>query len=76
MINTQKAFDIIRTNLPDFSVQKQVLYDKWFIFVLTPPDPEEPDIFVKVSQLTGIVLDFVPWNEPDPKAIEQALLNG
>ena len=74
MINSVDAANIIKKEFPDLEIQKQISYNNSFVFILSFPDPDEPPCFVKVNESTGAFTDFVPWEEPDPVALEQALL--
>ena len=56
------------------SILKQVPYKDIFVFLLAPPEPDEPPTFFKVDKNTGKFTDFSPWNEPDPESLEKALL--
>ena len=76
MINQIDAAGIINREMPGYQIQKQVSYNNFFVFILSPPDEAEPDVFVKVSKTDGSYTDFSPWNEPDPLALQAALLAG
>lgn len=74
MISQKEAEQIIRKEFPDCKVQKQILFNNFFVFLLDLPDPEEPACFVKVDTSTGAFTDFSPWNESNPEAFEKAFL--
>lgn len=74
MLNQIDAAGVINRKLPGFQILKQVSYNNFFVFLLAPPDPNEPPTFFKVDKSTGEYTDFSPWNEPDPQTLQQALL--
>lgn len=74
MLNQIDAAGVINRNYPGYRIQKQISYNNFFVFLLAPPDPDEPETFFKVDKTTGAFTDFSPWNEPDPLALQKALL--
>lgn len=74
VLNLVDAAGIINKNFPGYQILKQVPYKDIFVFLLAPPEPDEPPTFFKVDKNTGKFTDFSPWNEPDPESLEKALL--
>ena len=74
MTNFQTATMLIQKTYPNYKIDKKIDYQDWFIFLLTPPDPDEISTFFRVDKNTGQVEDFQPWDLPDPEDFEKAFL--
>jgi len=74
MIDFKTAEMLIHKTYPDYTVEKKLDYNNWFIFLLTPSDPNEFSTYFRVDKKSGIIEDFQPWDLPDPQDFENAFL--
>ena len=72
MIDSTEASKLFKKALPGAEVLKQVEYQKSFIFLAQPPDPNEFPVLFAVDQKTGRVRDFSPFDDvEDPAAFQK-----
>ena len=76
MIDISKAETLLGKAVPGVAVLKKVEHSGKFVFLVDPPDSDEPPVLFAVDRKSGVVEDVLIWQLPDPKGLEQKLIGG
>ena len=74
MIDISAAATRLKQAVPGVTIQKQVEYNGKFVFLVQPPDSDEPPVLFSVDKSSEEVMDLVPWQVEDPLKLQDLLL--